>query len=387
MKKFTADYIFTLEGDPIKNGIVVTDDDGKILGVAEKSNFSDQSIEHHKGVIVPGFINTHCHLELSHLLGKIPKGDGLVSFIKEVLKYKETDEEAILSAMKAADNDMWNNGIVAVGDISNNALSVSVKKKSPIKYHTFVEMVGFDPAKADETLAKAIELKEVFNGSSSIAPHAPYTVSKQLMKKLYNYSKHVDNLITIHNQESPEEGKFYRYKIGDFSKLYEDLQINIDFFTAQSRNTIQTIVPLLPENQRTLLVHNTFTSLKDVYFIKRFTKQIFWCFCPNANLYIEKALPSFEFFKHSLSLATLGTDSLASNATLSILDEMKTIHQNQKNIPFSELLRWGTINGAKFLGLQNDFGSIKEGKRPGLNLITNFENDHLTANSAVKKLI
>ena len=169
--------------------------------------------------------------------------------------------------------------------------------------------------------------------------------------------------------------------------MYEDLGINIDFFTPLSKNPMQALLPLMPEMQNILLVHNTFTSLKDVYLVKRFTKNIFWCFCPGANLYIENTLPNFSFFKHSEALITLGTDSLASNNGLDILEEMKIIHQNDRNISLDSLIRWATINGAKFLGLDGNLGSIKEGKIPGLNLISELKSDQLSEKSFVTKLI
>ncbi len=222
---------------------------------------------------------------------------------------------------------------------------------------------------------------------NSLTPHAPYTLSKALLKKLYNYCKHKVNPISLHNQESDEENKFYRYKTGDFVKFYEDLGLNIDYFSPLSKNTMQAIVPLLPEMQRILLVHNVYTSLKDVYMLRRFTKNIFWCFCPAANLYIDNKLPAFDFFKQSDYPITLGTDSLASNHGLCILEEMKIIHQHRADFSFETLLKWATINGAKFLDLDKELGSLAVGKKPGLNLISNFKNNHLTEKSTVKKLI
>lgn len=387
MRKFTADYIFTLEGEVIPNGLVITDDSGKILSVTHSFYKDDVDVEHHEGVITPGFVNSHCHLELSHLKGKIEEGKGLINFIKDVLSLRKVSDPEVLKAMKDADKTMYENGIVAVGDISNVNISSEIKEQSKIKYHTFVEMVGFNPAKADEIFASALQLKNEFGDNASITPHAPYTVSKQLLKKLRTYCKEEKNLISFHNQENDEENKLYRYKSGGFVQLYEDLGINLDHFVSMSKNTIQAIVPLFPENQRILLVHNTFTSLKDVYFVKRFSKQIYWCFCPKANLYIENRLPNFKFFKQTESLISLGTDSLASNTGLSILDEMKAIQEYDSSISFNELISWATINGAKFLGFDEELGSIKVGKTPGLNLITHFENYQITAQSTVKKII
>ncbi|MFD1628987.1 amidohydrolase family protein [Pseudopedobacter beijingensis] len=390
MKKFTADYVYTVEDkEPIPNGLVVTDDDGKILSITSYSGDNNKDVIYHKGVIVPGFINSHCHLELSHLKGKIKEKEGLPSFIKNVIAIRNVAEAEIEKAMIAADKQMQKNGIVGVGDISNTVISADIKAKSPIRYHTFVEMVGLDPAKSQELITKADALKSKFehSGSASITLHASYTLSKALVKDLRRYCKNEKNLISLHSQENEDENAFYRYKTGAFVQLYEDLGINLDYFVAMSKNTLQAIVPLLPQDQNVLLVHNTFTTLKDVYMLRRFNVDIFWCFCPGANLYIENTMPNFKFFEKSGYLATLGTDSLASNHSLSILDEMKLVQKSGRGISFDEMLEWATINGAKFFGWDSELGSIKKGKTPGLNLITNFKDGHITPKSEVVKLI
>ncbi|RRN76946.1 amidohydrolase, partial [Pseudoxanthomonas sp. SGD-10] len=353
-----------------------------------KYNENDTDVEYHKGVIVPGFINAHCHLELSHLKGKIKEKKGLINFIKEVLKLRASDENVVQKAMQEADEEMYRNGIVGVGDISNLPVSADVKANSEMRYHTFIEMVGMDPSKAKELIQKADKMKTAFenSGSVSITPHAPYTLSKALLKELRRYCKSKSNLVSIHNQESDEENSLYRYRTGAFIKLYEDLGINIDHFVSMSKNTIQALAPLLPDNQNILMVHNIFTSFKDVFMMHRFAKDIYWCFCPASNIYIENKLPQVDFFTKSDALITLGTDSLASNKSLSILKEMKIVKENY-NVPFDDLIEWATINGAKFFGWDSELGSIKEGKRPGLNLITNFKNGHISSKSEVVKLI
>src|SRR5690606_32636091 len=113
--------------------------------------------------------------------------------------------------------------IVGVGDISNLPISADVKANSHMKYHTFIEMVGIEPEKAKELIEKADEMKAVFenSGSVSITPHAPYTLSKTLLKEFRKYCKNKLNLVSIHNQESDEENSLYRYRTGAFLKLYE----------------------------------------------------------------------------------------------------------------------------------------------------------------------
>ena len=388
MKSFKADYVFPVFADPIKNGIVTIDDRGKIISVTDHNNPPNGPVEQLSGIICPGFVNTHCHVELSHLKDKIQPGNGLVNFIKDVQAFRKADDKQVLDAIQKADAEMYSNGIVAVGDISNSNLSVPVKAASKLHYHTFVETFGFLPQNAEEIFNKAMELLTEFKPQScSITPHAPYSVSKELFKLIRKHSDLGQNLISIHNQECEDENKFYRYKLGGFIGLYEHFGIDIGHFKPQARNSLQSIIPLLTNKQQVLLVHNTCTNLKDIYFIKRFDRKINWCFCPNANLYIENRLPKIQLFMDQGFNITLGTDSLASNSSLCILSEMRTIQKKFPAITTEKLIEWGTVNGARFLGIDDEKGTLEPGKVPGLNLITGLDGLKITPESKVKKLI
>lgn len=390
IRHVSAEFIIPVNGEPLKNGIVSIDEKGEIVNVSTSENAETISglVEHHKGIIVPGFVNTHCHLELSHMLGKIPPGEGLMSFLNKVINLRSSDEKDILLAMENADRAMQENGVVAVGDISNNLLSKSVKQASALYYHTFVEFLGFDPRNAEVAFDNALErMREFAPLQASLAPHSPYSVSKELFKLFQKNTEGRAELTTMHNQESDEENKLYRYKSGKLIDFYEQLNINIDFFRPQARNSIQSIIPLFPSNQRILLVHNTYTSLKDVYFANRFNRDIHWCFCPKANMFIEGRLPKMELFQFHDFNITLGTDSLASNDKLCILSELKVIKEHFPALSLTKTIRWATINGARILGIDQKFGSIEIGKIPGLNLITNTDGLELTAGSEVRKLI
>ncbi|MES3019782.1 MAG: amidohydrolase family protein [Bacteroidota bacterium] len=385
-----ADFILPVNGVPLKNGVVSIDDRGEIINLydSEAARKLPESIERFDGLIVPGFINSHCHLELSHMLGKVAPGEGLITFLSKVIGKRGSDESEILDAMRNADAAMLNNGIVAVGDISNNLLSKNIKEGSLIHYHTFVEFLGFDPPNAEAIYNKSLDLLRNFSPlQASLAPHAAYSVSKELLKLFQKNKEGRSELTTMHNQESEDENELYRYKTGKFLDFYKNLKLNIDFFKPQARNSIQSIIPLFAPLQRILLVHNTYTSLKDVYFANRFNRDINWCFCPKANIYIESRLPKIEMFQFHDFNITIGTDSLASNDKLCILSELKVIRKNFPSLSFKETLRWATINGARFLGIDHKFGSIEPGKKPGLNLITNTDGLELTSSSEVQKII
>lgn len=383
----TADWIFPVCTDAIKNGVLAVQPNGKIEAVytPEEAEALKLKAVYHSGVFVPGFINTHCHLELSHLKSVIPQHSGLVSFVQNIIKNRAADSREVLAAMQQADLSMYQNGIVAVGDIANQVESKLVKLKSALYYHTFIEAMGFNPAKAAQIIHQAKQLKADFEPlSASIVPHAPYSVSADLFKLIHQNALETAGLLSIHNQETSAENQFFENKSGDFLKLYAFLGLDIDFFIPSGKTALQTWLPWLKPHKM-LLVHNTVTSKADIDFAKASGIDLYWCLCPQANLYIENKLPDVHLLQKEKLNITLGTDSLASNHQLNILAEMQILQQ-KKGIDFNELLRWGCINGAKFLNLETTLGTFEAGKTPGINLIQ-LDDAFVIKSDRVKKIL
>ncbi|MGQ7853101.1 amidohydrolase family protein [Pedobacter sp. WC2501] len=387
LKYFSADLIFPVSTPPIKNGVVVVNSDGEIKEVLTREDTEnlDLDIVKYKGAIVPGFINTHCHLELSHMLNQIPEQTGLVEFVQHIIKSRQGDIAEIKQAMYAADQEMFENGIVAVGDISNQISSKEVKEKSKIHYHTFIEAMGFNPDRAIAIMDNVKRIKQDFKPlTTSIVPHAPYSVSSELFKLIKEEAEKDNTFISVHNQETDNENAFFENKTGGFLDLYEFLGLDITFFEPTRKTSLQSWLPYI-NAQKTLLVHNTVSSKADIAFAKEHHNNLYWCLCPQANLYIENALPDVDLLMDENLKITLGTDSLASNHQLNILSEMLTL-QKCKQVTFEKLLSWATINGAEFLELDQQIGTIEVGKKPGLNLIQ-LSADFKIESDKVKRLI
>lgn len=387
LKYFSADWIFPVSSPPIKNGVVAVNPDGGIEEVLtqEEAASLNLAITKHKGSIVPGFINTHCHLELSHLLGQIPEQTGLVEFVQSIIKSRQGNIEEIKTAMYAADQKMFENGIVAVGDISNQISSKEVKEQSKVYYHTFIEAMGFNPERAVKIMDDVKGIKQAFGSlPTSIVPHAPYSVSPELFELIKVEAEKDNAFISVHNQETEDENDLFENKTGGFLALYRFLGLDISFFAPTKKTSLQTWLPYMKE-QKTLLVHNTVTNRADIAFAKESNDNLYWCLCPQANLYIENALPDVDLLIEENVKITLGTDSLASNHQLNILSEMITL-QKYKNVTFEKLLRWATINGAEFLELDQQIGTIAIGKKPGLNLIQ-LSADFKIESDQVRRLI
>ena len=212
--------------------------------------------------------------------------------------------------------------------------------------------------------------------SSTLTPHAPYSVSKQLFELLNDDT--ANELLTIHNQEAATENELYQNKTGGFLQLYQNFGIDISGFVPTGKNSFASWLQYFDGSQTMLSVHNSFTNEEDLAYLKsRPGLAIYFCLCPNANLYIENTLPPIDLFRREKLTLTLGTDSLASNASLSILSEIKTIQQHFPSIPLEEILGWATINGAEFLGIDKDFGSLEAGKTPGIVFICHSDHQQL----------
>ncbi len=365
MRKISATKIITNNGDPIQRGTIILNDQGEIEAVLSKEEFLEDA-EQYDGCIVPGFINAHCHIELSHLKSAIPKHTGLVDFLLQVQGLRNFPEEEISAAMKAAEKEMLTKGIVAVGDISNTSHSFALKRKSKLYFHTFIELIGFNPEHADSTLGFGLALQKELDGlAGNVSPHAPYSVSDKLFQNIAEHAKK----ISIHNQETIDEDLFLKKKEGNFNRLYQQFGINIDFFKAKNKSSLQSYLPHFNQHQL-LLVHNTYSSLEDIRTAQAGSNEVFWCLCPAANLYIENSLPDVDLLMREDCQICIGTDSLASNHSLDILEEIRIIEKYFPRIPFETLIAWSSLNAAKFLGIDEKYGSIAAGKQPGLNLIS-----------------
>lgn len=394
MKKILADYIFPVHSKPIKNGIIVVDEHNCILEILDGEQKTDDVITF-KGIICPGFINSHCHLELSYLKNKISKHTGLNEFITTLEKIRENTSTAqIKEAAEKADKEMEKSGIVAVGDISNTNFSFEIKQKSNLYYHTFVEVFSSNPDHALPAFEKAIKLYLQAMGfgklaNTSITPHATYSLSKKLFQMIKDHALENNSILSIHHQESEGETNFFMKDKSSILERQKLFGVEKSDFAGCKKSPLRAISEHIPTENPLLLVHNTVSTKKDLTFANATFKKCFWCLCPNANLYIENKLPDIDMLYQNNCLVTLGTDSYASNKQLSILEEIRTIQHNKPRVPLTELIKWATLNGADFLGIGKDYGSIEKGKKPGLNLITNvdYTTMRLTKESSVTKIL
>lgn len=386
MRRIAAHYLFPIVGEPLPMGVVTLDDDNTIVEIGTLQG-ETESTEFYNGILVPGFVNAHCHLELSHLKNVCTPHGGLADFIRQMnspARYQiETDERT--AAMVAADREMQSEGIVAVGDVCNTAESFAVKQASPIFYHSFIEVAGLDEATAEKKLQLAYLLEagvQAMGLSASIAPHAAYSMSESLLAGAFAAANEA-GILSVHNEESDEENELFISGSGALSVLFTKSGFTLPPVTGE--RSIYRLLPYIEKQTRTLFVHNVTTTGDDYDAATARLPHLTWVFCPLSNLRISRRLPPIDRFYRRHAPIAIGTDSLASNSSLSMIEELKTITKHFPQIPLRALLEWATLHGARALGKEQELGSLCAGKRPGVVLIENvdFATMQLTNDSKV----
>ncbi len=391
-RKFMADKLF--DGYKfLKEKVLITDENGRIETIiaAEEAGEDVQKME---GILSPGLINCHCHLELSHLKNVIPPHTGLIEFLCSVVTKREASpnpsevgayEDTVEKKMKAiieAEKEMYDNGIIAVGDIGNTADTVEVKKKSSIRWQNFVEVLSFTDEKAEENInyykkiAASFEEKlqtSNLKHQTSLVPHAPYSISPKTFQLINQIT--AGQIISIHNQEHPAEDELYKTGGGEYLRFFKIFGMDKSPFPVTGKSSIRSVLPYFNNGQTILLIHNTFMPEEDIIWANEYATanglKLVYCLCINANLYIENKVPPIDLLmKHNCPIV-LGTDSYSSNWQLSIAKEMEAIRQHFPHIPEETILQWATSSGAKALGWKDELGNFDLKRKSGVTLFSN----------------
>jgi aminodeoxyfutalosine deaminase len=365
MPLISADYIFDGTQFLPPHTFLDVNEYGHLLAIVYNQQ-PNTNTTHYEGIICPGFINTHCHLELSALHQKINPHQGLLAFLPQVTPIRQSlSNHQLIEATLIWQEQMWRNGIQAVADICNTNISLDAKKQSKIKYHNFIEVFGLNQANANSIITQAKTLLQEFEqvGASCITPHAPYSISKPLFEALNQLNS--NQLYSIHINESQQEAEYIQHGKGPFEQWFTKLLNQPPQPVLLAKNSFDFINQLLPNLTQWLWVHHTYTQQTEIDFAIQQFDSNYWCTCPKANLFLENTTPQHlnYLLQHNQTI-TIGTDSLASNDNLCVFQEIKILQQKH-NIPTAELLKMATFNGANALKMP-DLGRLKEGTNAGL---------------------
>lgn len=377
------------------DGTVLTDaavvvDGAKVFAVGPvadlKARYSDAEHEHFDGCcLMPGLINAHTHLELTLFptqffaqedpgrLGMPKAKSGFVDWVCGVIEYKKSvPMQTLADAIGEGVERSLRSGTTCVGEISTVEGEFSILEKLKIRSVIFPEMISFDPEKAQDLfesmqalIERYVDQKENPEGLMSVglSPHAPYTVSRSLLKIIQQYAR-MDHLpVQIHAAESFQEMEFFFDACGEIAdKLFPYVKWG-QFKPPTVRKTPVAYLDSIDFLKcEPALVHGVQVSDDDIEKIKQSGSKVI--FCPRSNYFLQVGkAPVLRYLKRGIPVG-LGTDSLASNTSLSMWDEMRFLHEQcaKDGVTSQNILAITTLGNAKVLGIDRMVGSLQPGK-------------------------
>ena len=387
--------MYTLDADePIINGFVEYEDDGTVTTVgkcgdpASEERFLD-------GAIIPGLVNAHCHVELSHLHKKFRKGTGMAGFIDQINELRDwAGPEVKTRLVKEWMDKMWADGVSAMADISNDDSSFPVKAVHPMYTRTFLEVFGSEPHMCEGVMADVTGLNAAADAAGIDAaptPHSCYTMSPQLLSASAAAAL-ARGFLSYHSQESMEEEELIRYGRGAMYENRKRSGMSTPPVTGES--SLKYFLDRLadvrkgPYDEHILLVHNVCLLQSDIDAATEVMKNVYWAVCPLSNIFIHDALPPVPMMWENGLKVVVGTDSLSSNDDLDMVKEMYCLHENFPQVPMNVIIEWASLNGARFLAKDDMLGSLTPGKRPGLVFVSNLDcKGNFTAESRSERII
>ncbi len=393
MRRIAANYLYTLAStEPVRHGFVEVEDDGTVIrtGVCADPAAEPVFID---GVVAPGFVNAHCHVELSYLKGQFRKGTGMAGFIDQINEMRDNKslQEKVDDLTREMDS-LWEQGVVAMADISNCDDSFAVKARHPMYTRTFLEVFGTEPEDCEAVMDGVRKLKAVADGfgiDAAPTPHACYTMSPELVTAV-SAEGLKSGFLSFHSEETEEEEEMLKSGSGKMWENRRKAGMSVPPVTGKS-SLLYFIDRLLkghpaPFGEHILLVHECCMDQEGIDAVNAVMQHPFVAVCPLSNLFIHNSLPPIDLMRRNALKICVGTDSLSSNDDLRIVDELYCLQRNFPEVPLGELLTWASRNGAEFLA-KPEFGTLEPGKRPGLVAIDHLDADgRLTAASKSHRL-
>uniref|UniRef100_C6E3N7 Amidohydrolase n=1 Tax=Geobacter sp. (strain M21) TaxID=443144 RepID=C6E3N7_GEOSM len=382
MKIYAASYLLPISSPPIAGGAVAVEN-GVIAAVGtlpEVSTVCGAPVTDLPGcVIMPGLVNAHTHLELTHFpawklrkdLDYLPKR--YVEWIQQVVKIKRAllpgeMEHSIREGIRLC----LESGTTSVGDILSDFSLAPLYLDTPLAGRVFLEAIGHDPTQGENLLRRIETTLDIFAGSilPAISPHTPHTVSSQLLQALHALAVSRAIPKAIHLSETADEASFMHDTTGEIAELIYPMAHWEEYLPHPMYTTsTRFLCDLGVLDRSTLAVHAVHVTMDDVRLLKEKGCSVVLCPRSNDRLFVGTA-PHKLLKKAGVPLA-LGTDSLASNDSLSLWDEVRYLQQQAQGV-FSaeELIAMATIGGARALQIEASAGSLEPGKRADFQVLS-----------------
>ena len=373
MIRYHAAWVVPIEGEPIRDGWV-TVDRGRIVALGRRAaNDATAGVELGDVALMPGLVNAHTHLELSYLRDQVAPSSSFTAWVRQILQARRQRmqqslrDPAVLAAIDAAIDESVRCGTAVVGEITNT-LHLTFEKlvKSPLAGVVFWELLGFNidadfDKLADEAVSELALLPATDSMRLSLAAHAPYSVAPlffRAIKKAVSRMPFVP--CSVHLAEGAEEVELLKTGGGPWKTLMQEIGAWNHAWTAPGVGPVKYLDDMGFLDNRLLVVHGVQMSKADLDTLKE--RGCTLVTCPRSNVHTGAGLPPIaDFYEYGVRVA-IGTDSLASSPDLNVFAEVATLHALAPSVPAASLLESATIQGARALGFESDYGTIESGK-------------------------
>lgn len=373
MIRYHASWVVPIEGEPIKDGWVMVNG-GRIVALGRRAaNDSTKGIELGDVAVMPGLVNAHTHLELSYLRDQVPPSSSFTSWARQIIaerrKSHPMKDPVVADAIDAAIDELLRCGTSVVGEITNTLFTTFDKlAKSPLAGVVFWELIGFNlgeepdfDAIVHQALEDLGELPRTDRIRGSLAAHAPYSVAPLYFRAI---KKAVDRMpfvpSSVHLAENVEEVELMKTGGGPWKTLMKDIGSWNHAWTAPGVGPVQYLDNMKFIDSRLLVVHGVQMTPADLVLLRERGATLVTC--PRSNAHTGAGVPPIvEFYQSGVRVA-IGTDSLASSPDLNVFAEIATLHALAPAVPATALLESATIQGARALGFDADYGTIEPGK-------------------------
>jgi cytosine/adenosine deaminase-related metal-dependent hydrolase len=369
LELLTAGWVVPVSGPPIRQGILAIAE-GRILWAGDAGDPRRREApvrDLGPGVLLPGLVNAHCHIELSHLAGRLEGAHGFVPWVEALVAARGADTpEAVEAAAAGATRALVASGTVAVGDVSNGLAHLPMLGRSGLAAAVvFYELLSWDPSKAEAVLqfasARAREVAEGLPHQVQIrlAAHAPHSVSASLLRALARGG----GPAAIHLAESAAESAFLVDGHGEWGAFLARRGLEHVAFSPPGQSPVAYLDGLGALHPRLVAAHCVQVDEGDLRVLA--ARGVTVAVCPRSNRRLGVGLPPVPAMLAAGVPLAIGTDSLASASSLDLMEDVALLHREFPSVDPAVLVRMATLGGARGLGL-SELGTIEPGKHAAL---------------------
>jgi cytosine/adenosine deaminase-related metal-dependent hydrolase len=371
----TARWVFPVDRPPLERGTITIS--GERIVAVEPHGVREPDRDFGNAAIMPGLVNAHTHLDLSGFRRvKLPPPSDFTAWLKEVIRYRRGQTpDQVLSDIEDGLHESLANGVTLLGDIAGGGLSWDTLARAPIRSVVFYELLGLPKARAQTAWAGACGWLRAHAASETcrpgLSPHAPYSARSSLYRAAANLARGRGIPAATHLAETREESELLTDHQGPFVDFLKNLGVwDADGLVSGHHEVLEMAsrVALARGGAASgtgtppvLLAHGNYLDANVA--IPPNTTVVY---CPRTHgAFGHEPYPLRRFLKSGIRVA-LGTDSLASNPDLSILEEARFVRDRFPDIGGDVVLAMATLWGAEALGWQAETGSLAAGKSADL---------------------